>query len=679
MNFSNPWFLIGSAAVAVPIIIHLVRREQAKRRPFPSLMFLHRIPQKSVRRRRLRDLLLLALRCLALVLLVLAFARPFIAGLRSRQGQGRNLVILLDTSYSMQYGRRFERARERARSLVKEADPKDRIALIAFSQGYEIVHPLSLDHGAMLNDLANITPTVDATNYVQALRGAQSVLRGAAGQENTVALISDFQASGWNKSNEPLSLKAQLVPNDVADGDGANVACVGIEADPVVYASKYEEKLPAKLMNFGDQPQSVRARLKVNDQLIEETTARLDGRAASVIGFKGFTLLDGSNRGVIEIEGDSFALDNRFCFTIEKAEPQAVLCLESTPGASFYLQQALAVSQNNPYTLAVNSASRAARTDLEKANVVILNDVAWLDEALVSQLQRWVEGGGGLIMAIARRADATAFNRRFGQLLPARLDKSVTPGGAFEFLAPLDAAHPIFAPFAEARSGNFATARFYGYVQATPKETSRVLARLTSGDPAVIERSVGAGKVLLFASSLDTSWNDLPLSPMYVPLIHQMLHYLHAVESRGGYTVGETVRIPQAALAASIPIDSPSEQRLTADDGLSQDGRLFIARENGFYRLRFPQRERYVAVNVDFRESDLRKLNVNEFVAAFGSDGQSQPAMAQAGSESEWLDKQEPGRRLWWPLLIAAFALFALEALWAGRLTPQRHRDAEIN
>lgn len=681
MSFFSPWFFIGVAAVAVPVIVHLVRREHAQRVPFPSLMFLRRIPQKSVRRRRLRHLLLLALRCLALLLLALAFARPFIpSDAVSRSGAGRNIVILLDMSYSMQYGNRFRQAQERARSLIANAGPKDRIALIAFSEGYEIVRPLSLDRDAILADLASLQPTLHATNYVQALRGAASVLSGTADQEQAVALISDFQATGWNKSTDLVSLNAQLIPVDVADSDNPNVACVEVSVEPVVYTSKYDGKLLTKLTNFGNQSQSVRVRFQLNGRLVEEKAIGLDRWASQPVEFAGFNLLDGSNRATMEVEDDPLPLDNRFFFTIEKTERQAVLGLESAPGESFYLQQALAVSQHNPYALTLKPAGRMALSDLEKARVVILNDVTRLDATMVTPLKRWVEQGGGLIIAAGRRIDANAFNQTLGDLSPASLDKSVTlGGGAFELLAQLDATHPIFAPFAEGRSGNFSTARFYGYVQATPKTTARVLARLTGGEAAVIENSLGAGKVLLLTSSLDTSWNDLPLLPMYVPLVHQMLRYLHSVETRGWYRLGEPVRVQGAGPEASIPIDSPGEKRLTVDEGLSQDGTLFTARENGFYRLRYPDRERYVAVNVDFRESDLRKLNVDEFVAAFGGKGETQAAVAQAEQEDESLENQEPGRRLWWPLLLSALALFILEAVLAGRLRPQRHQDTKVH
>jgi len=438
----------------------------------------------------------------------------------------------------------------------------------------------------------------------------------------------------------------------------------------------------AKLTNFSGQSQSVRVRFKLNDRPVDERTITLDGHASQVIELTGFTLLDGSNRAIIEIEGDTFSLDNRFFFTIEKTGRIVVLGLESAPGESFYLQQALAVSQNNPYALTLKPAGRITNSDLEKTKIVILNDVTRLDATTAAQLKRWIEQGGGLMLVAARRVDANSFNQTLGELSPATLEKSVSPGsGAFELLSQIEAAHPVFAPFAQGRSGNFSTARFYGYVQAAPKPSSRVLARLTSGAPMVIEHALGAGKVLLLTSSLDTSWNDLPLSPMYVPLVHQMLHYLHSVEARGWYHIGEAVQVQGSPSESSIPIDSPSEKRLTADDGLSTDGTLFTARENGFYRLRHRESERYVAVNLDFRESDLQKLNVDDFVATFSQGRAAQAAIAQAEPDGDLTEDQQPGRRLWWPLLITAFALFLIEAMLAGKMKTSgiRPQTSDLN
>src|SRR5262249_61478186 len=134
MAFINPFFLFGLLAATIPIVVHLVRRTRAPRFEFPSLMFIRQIEQKTIRRRKLRNLWLLALRCLALLLLALAFSRPyFAANNRDLTSTAETSVILLDVSYSMRYPGVFERARQAARDVTSSASPRDRLALALFS------------------------------------------------------------------------------------------------------------------------------------------------------------------------------------------------------------------------------------------------------------------------------------------------------------------------------------------------------------------------------------------------------------------------------------------------------------------------------------------------------------------------------------------------------------------
>src|ERR1044072_1791952 len=144
MAFLNPIFLLGAMAAALPVLVHLVRRTRAVKLEFPSLMFLRRIEQKTIRKRRLRNLLLLALRCAALLLLALAFARPYFTSANSNSAANSqsSSVILVDDSYSMRYGDIFNRARQAARERINDAGPNEQIALVLFSQGYDILMPL---------------------------------------------------------------------------------------------------------------------------------------------------------------------------------------------------------------------------------------------------------------------------------------------------------------------------------------------------------------------------------------------------------------------------------------------------------------------------------------------------------------------------------------------------------
>src|SRR6266404_446847 len=142
MSFLNPFFFIGSLMLAVPVIIHLVRREKSEIVPFSSLMFLLRVPKRSIRQQILKNLLLMALRVLLLALLVGAFARPYFtqsARPNAPTGSERSMVMLLDNSYSMRYGGNFDRLKAEAVKRIDSLAAADRMALLAFNDSASVL------------------------------------------------------------------------------------------------------------------------------------------------------------------------------------------------------------------------------------------------------------------------------------------------------------------------------------------------------------------------------------------------------------------------------------------------------------------------------------------------------------------------------------------------------------
>ena len=196
MEFLSPWFLLGALAVGVPIWLHLIRHEQAIRIPFSSLMFFRRIPVKSVSRQRLKYLLLLSLRTLAILLIALAFARPYFPGALRLLASGadvKHVVILLDTSLSMQYGDRWQRAVEAAREVITGMTERDRAQIITFSSDFQIQNLPTSEKAALRAVLeSGIRPTASPTSYAQALRAVERIAEEAP-QPLSVVLISDMQ------------------------------------------------------------------------------------------------------------------------------------------------------------------------------------------------------------------------------------------------------------------------------------------------------------------------------------------------------------------------------------------------------------------------------------------------------------------------------------------------------
>ncbi len=672
MAFLNPVFLLGAMAASIPVLVHLVRRTRARRIEFPSLMFLRRIEQKTIRKRKLRNLLLLAMRCAALMLLALAFARPYFTGTNAQASDSgkSSSVILLDGSYSTRFADTFNRARLAARDIVNRAAADERLALIQFGQGYSILMPLKADRAQASALLDSAAPTLEATDYLQAIQAADSVLKDAGG-ERRIYLISDFQESGWNRDAPPIKLRpgVQLIPVDVSESKPENLAVASVQAEPIIYAQKYAGKVVARVTNFGsNDARDVAVDFKLNDLTVERRPINLGPGASETIEFSGFNVPEGSNRATVEIAGDQFPLDDKYFFTLTRDNQSKVLAIETASrgrSESFFLQQALLAGENNRHALTIKTAGSVNPAELDSYQVVIVNDVADISDALATALKAFAERGGGLILAAGKHAEATGFNRAFAAIAPAELGEIVQTRGSYALMSQVKMDHPIFSAFA--KGGRLASTRVYAYHRATAKEGTSVIAALDDGSPLIIEGTAGSGKVLLVTTTLDTAWNDLPLTPMYLPLVRQTLEYLGGRETASSYIIGQMFAASPDAEGALPLVENPAGGRIE-DARRTATGELSIpASEQGFYRLRYRTTVENVAVNLDTKESDLAKLSVDEFIASVtpGPGNQNgQPFQGERLSAEEIESRQ----RLWLPLLIAALALFLAEALMARRI-----------
>jgi hypothetical protein len=670
MAFLNPIFLIGAIAAGVPVLVHLVRRTRAPRVQFPSLMFLRKIEQKTIRRRKLRNLLLLAMRCAALLLLALAFARPYFTGSSpvSASSEHASTVILIDGSYSMRYGDVFTRARASARNTISDAASDEQIAIVLFSKSYQVLMSLKSDHAEANSVVSAMQPGLDATDYLQAIQAADAILKDASRGRHRIVLISDFQDSGWNRAAPPVKLGAdvKLFPIDVSESKISNVAVTQVTADPVVYAQKYAGKIVARVNNFGSDEIDSAIELKLNDLPVERRPLKLEAGGVASVEFTGFNVPDGSNRATVEINADRFTLDNKFFFTIRRDNQTRVLAIDTASrgrSESFFLQQSLAAGENNQHALTVKTAGSVSPTELDSNRVVIVNDAA-ISEGLASSLKTFVERGGGLIIATAKHTDSADFNRMLGMISPAQLGEVVQSRG-YALMSQVKTDHPIFAAFA--RGGRLTSTRVYGYHRATAKPGALTLAALDDGSPIVVEGAAGRGKVLLVTTTLDTAWNDLPLTPMFLPLVRQMLEYLGGREAGSYYTVGQAFTAAPDRDGSLPAIDTPGGRRID-DIRKSSAGDLSVdTAEVGFYRLRYRDRDEFLAADLDTKESDLAKLNVDDLIASITPSAEERAAQA-AQSPGLTADEKEARQRLWLPLLIAALALFVVEAVIARRI-----------
>jgi hypothetical protein len=594
MSFLNPFFLLGLAALAAPVLVHLVRRTRARQVEFPALYFVRQVPQRTIRRRTLRDLLLLALRCLALLLVVFAFTRPYFtsAGRAAEREGVRSTVVVLDASLSMRRAGLFEEAKRRADALVGETAPDERVALLSFGEGYEVVSPFTADKNALREALAGLKVGYEATDYEQALRGAEALFRESkAPGAKRVLVVSDFQASGWEAGRATFRLApdVRLALIDVAGRPEPNAAVTNVEARGAVYGQKYTDKVVVHVANFSEEERGpFTLDFRINEQTVEKREVRLAPREEKVVEFADFNLGEGTNRCAVRLRADDFAPDNDFYFTLRREAQAKALIIDGSArgGDSFYLQSALAAGGDLPFTFEVRGAGAVDPNALAAQSLVILNDAGLAPGALSESVERFVESGGRLVIAAGPHTKPESFNRAFARVAPATLTEAVQlQRGESVALTALKSSHPVFEVFNE--GGRMPAARVYGYQRGEAREGASVLASFEDGSPALVESGKGAGRVLMYTSTLGMAWSDLPLSPVYLPLVQQMVRYLGEREVSAWHRLGQAFVVEKRTEDAPPAVDAPSGTRLK-NVSESKNGELLLTgREPGFYRLRY--------------------------------------------------------------------------------------------
>lgn len=678
MSFLAPLFFAALAALAIPVLIHLIQREKKQVVRFPSLMFVQRVPYKSVRRRRIHNWLLLCVRLTALALIVLAFARPFLRRdtLNTAVGAGaREVVVLLDDSYSLAYGDHWERARTAASNAINGLGPDDRGSLVLFGSGAEIAlrSAASGDRPRLAAAVAAARPGASATRYAPALKVAGSILAESSLPRREVVLISDFQRGGWRgEEGARLPEGTTVTPVAIAGGaDAPNVAVTGVSLARSTFSNQERVAVTAVAVNRGTRAlRGGQLSLEIGGRPIQSKPLDVEVNGSVSVVFDPVTVAGAFMRGSVRASDDALAVDNAFHFVVSPAQPVRVIVVDrgATGGGALYLTRALAIGEAPRFETVVRQPDAVAEDDLRRASVVLLNDVA-VPAALARRLQRFVEGGGGLLVALGPRASWSPDV----DVLPAAIEAPVdrTRGDAAR-LGTLEFGHPVFEPFRAPRSGDFAAARIYGYRAVKPAADAQVLARFDGGAPALVERRVGAGKVLLWASSLDLSWSDFPLKPVYLPFVHRAARHLASYSEPAPWlTVGQVLDASAGAARsqpASGVVLTPSGRRVSMDE---EGAEVIELAEQGFYELRNRSGDAVTAVvasNVDTAESDLTPMDPKEIVAA-ATAGPGGGREAGGSGQPVTPETQERSQRLWWYVLCLGILLLGADTVISNRLS----------
>jgi hypothetical protein len=702
MQFLNPWFLFGSLAIVGPILVHLIRREDSKKIPFSSLMFVTRLPKRSLRQQSLRHLLLLALRVAALFLLALAFARPFFFSQLAaplKISNEKSLVILLDNSFSMQSAGAFEKAKQDALRLIGSLSSRDTAQVVVYSDTTRLLNTLQTDRSSLRSTLSDVRPDFRKTNHLAALKLAGQLLSSAPNERLEIHWFSDFQQTGWTENTEDVTIpeKIRIEPHRIPPDDG-NTSVSQVQLSRVNEGDAELMRLSARVASYASKtPGARRVSLEVGGKSLQQKTLSLKPDDSQLVEFEPFSPLPGLTKGEIKLDPpDALPADNVFHFTLNSQQRLRLLLLqEKGRQDSFYIAKALSAGKDSPFQIELQDVGQGEALDLTRFSGVVLNNAGVLSPKLAAAISDFVQGGGGLLILLGDRVRPNEINQRLERVLPSLLATPSRPrsGAGPSFIGEVQKQHPVFSVFQPIHYSYFLRTPFSTVVPSKPAESSQVLARLEDGTPLLVERAVGKGRCLLFASSLNMDWNDLPLNmdwndlplkSVFVPLLHQIVKYsLHYDEAQYAFAVGEVVPMGKLnpmlgkalnkisgtgnSFSQSWRVTTPSGQKTELQDAELLKSPFFELEEPGFYQSRVHNFDSAVAVNIVPAESDVRAIAPEKILASIKRTGfvpaGTAPIEATLDQRRVWESKQG----LWWYLLVLALALLAVESFISNR------------
>ena len=566
MAFLNPLLLFGALAIAAPIVIHLLARRQIRRVAWAAMRFLKVSVERNQKKMNLEDLILLILRCALLALLALALARPAFkrGGFAGFGSSDVATILLLDHSASMAQtdgaAARLDKAKQAAEQVLDSLPAGSAVAVWLVSDGVKASIPEpTRDFSLARKAIRNAPRTDRGTEWQPAMQRALDVLKRQTTAVKQLCAITDGQATGWKALGETVSMLSAARKDVqtrvvlVGDAEQRNIAVTGLRLASALAPVGESLRFEVEVSNFGvEEARNVGVSLAVDaeapsDEQALESIAAGESKKLSLF----VTLREaGFHTITARVPPDRAPADDSRTVAVRAIGEVNVLLVDGDPGAEpresevFYLRNALAPvppEMRAKYFIKTKTVSPAELEAQKLADfeAVVLANVVDVSDTTLAALEKYLREGGGLIVFPGAKTSAAIYNERM-RFLPAAFGEargSAEQQEQFFNLQSKGYEHPIVELWRDAAAGSLGTAHFFRALTLVPAKKSDVpgdggppvaVLNYVDGQPAVMERTWGAGRVVQFSSTAGSKWNDLCVRPGYVPLVHRVLGALLA-------------------------------------------------------------------------------------------------------------------------------------------------------
>src|SRR5580692_8870206 len=666
MGLFAPWFLAGLAGLALPLYLHLLKKQTTQPKAVSSLMFFESRTQSSTRHRRLRYFLLLSLRLLLLLLLIVAFANPFINRNAATLASNRLVLLVVDNSFSMRAGNRLADAKAAAINVLSGKGAA-RAQVASFGSQLRLMTQIIEDQPALRAAVQAIQPGDGHGNFGELARAVRAMAE-AVHTPIELHLFSDMQrgelAATFSDMALPANVKlethavvAKAQPNWTVESVDAPGQVWGKSAKPV--------HVQALIAGYGTPAAQRTVSLVVNGKTTATKSVAVPANGRATVDFAGLEVPYGFSRCEVRIDGaDIFPADDLRRFAVERSDPQKALLIHNygDDRSSLYVGAALSAAAQSAFVLESINVNEAADRQPSNYAFVVLSDLNALPPLLENSLTGYVRSGGSLLIAAGTSAGGRSQIPIFGAHITETRDYSRVPD-RYMAVGSSDSSYP-----AVAKADGWAGVKFFYALNVDPgagPDAARVIVRLGDQTPLLLEKRIGEGRIVLLTTGLDNLTNDFPQHPAFVPFIQQTARYLAGSERQGGaLPVDAYLELRNAKeQAQGVEITDPEGKRpLTLGEAASAQS--FQLTEAGYYQLRLANGRRdEVGVNPDPKESNLDVIPGDVLTLWRGKGGQSSEEAPAAGPAAPHKTPQT----FWWYVMVLVLVSGVAESVLASR------------
>lgn len=684
LSFFHPLFWLGALAVAAPVYLHLRRKQPHDLFHFSTIRFLDDQPLPRQSPLTPRDLLLLTLRVLSLLLLVAAFAWPFRGG-DSRVIVKESRVYILDNSLSHQVENGFARDRDRVVSDLGKAGKEFQIAVIELTTTPRVVVTFGDDHELARQKVAQLQPSFQRGSYYAAFRQAGALFATSLGEKRKIVLFGDNQENQWadNLDSPPFLDNVQVEIPTTAPAQRANVSVFEPRAQRIFMGDKSLVNFTAQIGHRGDIP-TARILFRVNAQEVISREVDLT-KGPETFTFQteweADPTLQLNCEVAVEARGDSLKGDNHAYYSLPAEQEGSVALLAQ----SSFLKLALSpeVMRGHWAARVIDPSRIAAELESSEDADVLCIEGNYLQSGDARKLMsRYLAEGHGVFLMVNRILPSTkAYLKEVGfELQPA------TKAGSAHFQY-VFASHPILYPFTSPDYGNLME------VQVTDPASLRAdkalpLIFTDKGEPVLFQKVQGTGKLLVQAFGFERSQTSWPVHETFLPYLDLCLQHLRAADPT------PTVFEPAEVLARTFRTNSgvvtlvlKDQKELARAAVVNGKAQLRLPDQPGFYTVACEgsaPSQRTICINPSHKESDLTYTNTPQAMLTWRMPSAAPVAAAPKGVATAASILQE---RIWWWLLMAAFAGLCGECIWTilrsrlrgiGNAVPYGYRQSDV-